>query len=120
MFFQVAFKGTVLCDVAKCSVGSSCWLAWKGDMHLAAVFFATGHAVSGVVNIGSGGSVSLFSENRARAELGSATGGVLHYSDANGIFVNNGKLVDTVDHAANGLGYVQGLAGGTQNNAFPA
>jgi hypothetical protein len=82
--------------------------------------FATGHAVSGVVNIGSGGSVTLFSENRARAELGSATGGVLHYSDANGIFVNNGKLVDTVDHAANGLGYVQGLAGGTQNNAFPA
>jgi len=59
----------------QCGLAMMACMDLKGILPFATVLFLTGHAVSGVVNIGSGGSVQLYSENRARSELGSATGG---------------------------------------------
>eukprot|EP00878_Enallax_costatus_P041463 GHUV01048250.1.p1 GENE.GHUV01048250.1~~GHUV01048250.1.p1 ORF type:complete len:239 (+),score=26.42 GHUV01048250.1:650-1366(+) len=66
-------------------------------------YMSPGHAVSGAINIGHGGRVSAYTENRARSSLGTAQGGLLARSIATGDF--SGKyggpgLADQADYTS--------------------
>lgn len=62
----------------------------RSDSNAARWYMSPGHAVSGIANIGRGGGVVAYSENRARSSLGTAQGGILTHNIGTGDF-NGGQ-----------------------------